>query len=141
MSKETESAEQVANVGAETDWLKDWGVLESKADPDDPDAVEAEQNSIRWYVRGYLEEYNDGVEAEEAEEPEKRHKKYKFERFEKFEFRPAGRSRFRVSVDLHPPAASDEHHNGGSAPRGGRRRGPLGGSHLVPPPPPKPGIS
>ena len=139
MSNENESAEHVATTGAETDWLRDWGVLEFKADPDDEEAVEAEKDTIRWYVRGYLEEYNDEVEAREARQTKDDHKEYKFERFQQFEFRPAGRSRFRVRVDLHPPAGSEEHHDGDTVPRGGR--GPLGGSHLVPPPPPKPGIS
>jgi len=135
MSKQTERVDQVVTHDEkEVDWLAGWGEIEFKADPDNPAAIEDEQDQIRWYVRGYLEERSD------RDEPESDGRRYRFVRFERFEFIEAGRSplRFRVHAILHPSARRPPHHEEHNTPRGGRR-GPIGGSHLVPPPPPKPG--
>lgn len=141
MTKQKESTEQVAyesqGQAGKINWLKGWEAIEFKADPNDPKKIEEEKDRIRWYVRGYLEEYTE------------RHEDYAFDRFEKFEFTKESESplKFRVNVFLIPSAREPEHSEGNGShaknrnPRGGTNpgRGPLGGVHLVPPPPPDPG--
>lgn len=133
MATKHETAEQVIYPGAEkVDWLKGWGVIELTADPDKPKKIEEEKDHIRWYVRGYLEEYSE-KRKKANEEP------YTFEKFGKFEFIPVGESRtqFRVNAVLVPPARKGKHDKGNEHHHDGP--GPIGGTHLIPPPPPPPG--
>lgn len=127
MTTKNQSAKQVGSNGYDTEekinWLEAWGALEFKADRDKPIEIEAEQDSIRWYARGYLEEYN-----------EKNKTNYKFETFE---FIEAGESplKFTVNAFLIPPAKEKEHDHDHEGSPGGP---PIGGSHLIPKEPPSP---